>query len=861
MADQRTEAAEWRLAAIIESSDDAIVSNDPNGFIKSWNRAAERMFGYTEAEAVGRHITLIIPADRLAEEDFILSKIRRGERVEHFETIRQRKDGSQLPISLTVSPVRDGAGRVIGASKIARDITERTLAAARLAEAQAAQAELLRRLLTLVSASGTLLGSPGIDATVEGTVSLARELVVADAYALWRFDAYTNEWRPIATTGLSPEFIEEARAVQAPRQELSFRDPLVVDDVETSPILEVRRDAYRREGITSAIIVPLTIRGVPNGTLVFYSKHRRTFTGVEIETARALGNLAAAGITTAELYDEQRRSREQADFLGEVGTALASSLDWRRALEAVARLAVPRIGDWCTVDLKSASGEFERIAAAHRDPEKTPVAWQMQVRGAGSEPPCGVEAVVGTGHSVALPYVTETVLSEMAGGDADWVRTMQTLGLVSYMCVPIRVQDRPIGAITFASSERGRHYTDADLRFAEQVALRVGLAIENARAYQEAREASRLKDEFLATLSHELRTPLNTLLGYARMMQSGVIAEDRQARAIEVIERNATSLSQIVADVLDVSRIISGKLRLDIQQVDVGPVVREALETVRPAAEAKQIRIVTSLESMDNVVNADAARLQQVLWNLLSNGVKFTPPGGRIDIHVRQVADLVEIEVTDSGIGIAPDFLPYVFDRFRQGDSRFSREHGGLGLGLAIARHIVEMHGGRIDASSAGAGRGATFRVALPRAASSGERDSGVGIRSDVMRRRLSGLRVLAVDDQEDSLAMLRDILEAAGAQVITASAAAEAIRLIEASPPDVLLADIGMPGMDGLELIRRLRRSGVPAAKRLPAAVITAYVRSEDRAAALESGYHLHVAKPVDPNEVIRIVGSLAGR
>lgn len=862
MADHRNDVAERRLAAIVDSSDDAIVSKDLNGFIISWNRSAERMFGYTEAEAIGRHITLIIPSDRIAEEDLVLSKIRRGEPVEHFETIRQRKDGSQLPVALTVSPVRDSSGKVIGASKIARDITDRTIAAARLAEAQAAQAELQRRLLTLVSASGTLLGSPRIDATVEGTMSLARELVDADAYALWRFDTYTGEWRAVTTSGLSQEFLAEGGGAHAAgHADLSFRNPFVADDVETAPILEGRRVFYRREGIRSVIIVPLVIRGHASGTLVFYSKHRRIFTAVEVETARALGNLAASGITTAELYEEQQRIREQADFLVEAGAALASSLDYEQTLRTMARLAIPRVADWCAVDMKTVSGTLERLAVAHVDPEKIALAQQLQQRYGDPESPYSVETVVRTGRSVILPHITDAMLGEVARGDEDRLRMMRMLGLVSYMCVPLRVQDRTVGALTFVSSDEARHFTDADLRFAEQVAARAGLAIENALAYEDAREASRLKDEFLATLSHELRTPLNTLLGYARMMRSGVISTDRQARAIQVIERNATSLSQIVADVLDVSRIISGKLRLDIQPVDIAPVIREALETVRPAADAKQIRIVTSLESLDNLVNADPARLQQVLWNLLSNAVKFTPSGGHVEIRVRHVDDAIRLEVADSGIGITADFLPYVFDRFRQADSRFSREHGGLGLGLAIARHIIEMHGGRIEVSSAGAGRGATFVVTLPRSAPHVDTDASGGGRLDQVRRRLSGLRVLAVDDQEDSLEMLRDILEAAGAQVITASAGAEAIELIEASPPDVLIADIGMPGMDGLELIRRLRQSGVPAAKRLPAAALTAYVRSEDRAAALASGYHLHVAKPVDPNEVVRIVGSLAGR
>jgi CheY-like chemotaxis protein len=301
-------------------------------------------------------------------------------------------------------------------------------------------------------------------------------------------------------------------------------------------------------------------------------------------------------------------------------------------------------------------------------------------------------------------------------------------------------------------------------------------------------------------------------------------------------------------------------LRFEMEPIDPALVVREAIDTVRPAADAKNIRIVTTIDPLDTLPRADPARLRQVMWNLLSNAVKFTPPGGRVDVRVRANATTADIEVADTGIGIAPEFLPYVFDRFRQADSRFSREHGGLGLGLAIARHIVEMHGGQIEASSAGQGKGSTFRVRLPLSPSRAA-DRREPFRVTPTSRQLAGVRVLAVDDQEDALDMLRDALEAAGAEVTTALAAEEAIGLLDRVAPDVLLADIGLPGMDGFELIRRVRRSANARTQRLPAAAITAYARPEDRRYALENGFQEHVPKPVDPAEVVRIVGSLAGR
>ena len=519
---RRIDRSVLRLAAIVESSDDAIVGKDLNGIVFSWNRAAERIFGYDADEMIGRSIRTIIPDDRQSEEDDVIARIHRGERVHHFETIRRRKDGTLLPISLTISPICDLDGLVIGASKIARDITERKQAEA-----------------------------------------------------------------------------------------------------------------------------------------------------------------------------------------------------------------------------------------------------------------------------------------------------------------------------------------------------------ERARLLRVAQEASRLKDDFLATLSHELRTPLNAILGYTRMLRSGLISEDKQGRALEIIERNATSLTEIIEDVLDVSRIISGKIRLNVRSVDVQTVIREGIEAVRPAADARGIRLECTFDSNDTPVSGDPERLQQILWNIVSNAVKFTDRGGRVQVRLEHSDSDVEIVVSDTGIGIALEFLPYVFERFRQGDSGVTREHGGLGLGLAITRHLVEMHGGTIEVSSEGLGTGATFRVKLPlmivhekqrevrrehpRAHRSGS--------TDIPLAALQGVSVLAVDDDVDALMMAREILEAAGASVTTADSALQALSLIDVSPPDVLLADVGMPKMSGFELIAAIRQSPNARVREMPAAALTAYARSEDRAHALRSGFQLHLAKPIDPGELMEAIASLANQ
>ena len=388
-------------------------------------------------------------------------------------------------------------------------------------------------------------------------------------------------------------------------------------------------------------------------------------------------------------------------------------------------------------------------------------------------------------------------------------------------------------------------------------------------ARSDAVAANRLKDDFLATLSHELRTPLNAILGYIRMLRRGVFDEARREHALQVVERNASTLTQMVEDVLDVSRIVAGKIRLNVQPVDVARVLEEAIATVKPAADARGVTLEAVLDSGAGPVAGDPERLQQVLWNLLSNAVKFTPREGRVQIRLERVHSHVEIVVSDTGVGIPPEFLPHVFERFRQADSRFSREYGGLGLGLAIARELVHLHGGSIEAVSEGVGKGATFRVRLPlmivhgtaTRESIGPSETDVGAAADSPDARLDGVRVLAVDDDPDATSLMREVLEAAGASVLSAHSAPAALSILAREHPDVLLTDIGMPGMDGFMLIAKVRASADPATREIPAAALTAYARSEDRVRALKSGFQMHLAKPIDPAELIAAVLSLARR
>ena len=860
-----------RLADIVENSEDAIVGADLDGLIHWWNPAAERMYGYTAAEACDRSIRLIIPPEREHEEQDVVQRVRNGERIPAFDTVRRRKDGSPIPVALTVSPIRDREGRIVGASKIFRDITDRQRIEGELRDIQ-------QRLMGLATAAASLVGSPTVGAVLSATITLARDVFDADGYALWRVD-HEGEWRIVQSFGVSDQFagrMVKDTASWPLASRVPFSEPLVCEDVSTAPMLSELRDAYQSEGIASIVVFPLLIRGERSGTLVFYSHQPCRYRDVDIRVGTALANLAASALTTAELYEEQRKARDAADharqraaFLAQAAATLGASLDYQRTLEAVAALAVPTIADWCAVAIVGDRGTLHQLALAHVDPAKIELARTLQERypadpGASGGP----YEVIRTGKPIIVRRI-QTELLDTTARDSEHRQILRELNLTSYMCVPLATHSQPFGAITFVSAESGREYSEDDLRFAQDLAMRASLAVDNARSYARANEASRLKDEFLATLSHELRTPLNAVLGYARMLRLGSIGPDKQRAALDVVERNATALKQIIEDVLDVSRIVAGRLRLNVEPVDLTNILQEAAATVMPAAHAKGVRLEAIIDPLTSPISGDPDRLQQVVWNLLSNAIKFTPRAGKVQLRLARVNSHVEITVSDTGRGIDRQFLPFVFERFRQADAGFSREHGGLGLGLAIARQLTELHGGTILAASDGPGLGATFTVRLPlmivhpMPSYSGVRLQPLADRQPLVAcdaPRLDGVRVLAVDDEPDSLELLKTVLEGAGATVTTSPSAQAALDTLVASSVDVIVADIGMPAMDGLQLIRAIRQMSGSVGS-TPAAALTAYARSQDRVTSVASGYQMHLIKPIDPVELIVAVAALVGR
>ncbi|HEX8617471.1 MAG TPA: GAF domain-containing protein, partial [Thermoanaerobaculia bacterium] len=533
-------------------------------------------------------------------------------------------------------------------------------------------------------------------------------------------------------------------------------------------------------------------------------------------------------------------TEENLRFLAEIGGLLSSSLDYETTLRTVARLAVPEIADWCAVDIADDQGGHHRLAVAHVDPDKVELALEIDRRFPAAPENDTVGRVIKSGKSEWLRDIPPDMI-EKAPLHPEHREILRALGLLSFMVVPLRVHERTLGAVTFALSDSRRHFTEADLAFAEELGRRAAIAIENARLYSAAQAANQAKDDFLATLSHELRTPMTAVLGWSRMLKMGLSAEEAN-EAVEAIDRSASVQMKLIEDVLDMSRIMAGKMRIDAVPVDVCAIAQSALATVHPAAAAKQIEIFTSFPREAPYVLGDEGRLQQIVWNLLTNAIKFTDPGGEVSLRLTSTGDSVKLIVRDTGAGIDLAFLPHVFERFRQQDSSTTRAHGGIGLGLAIVRHLVELHGGRISAESEGIGRGSTFTVELP--AMRTRRATELAPAVSHAMPSLEGMSLLLIDDEAMTRDVIAVMLRRAGAKIVTADSVRAAQEALAGFKPDAILSDIAMPGEDGYAFLRAFRVHD----QTTPVIALTAFGRPEDREKALASGFNAFIKKPVDP-------------
>lgn len=546
---------------------------------------------------------------------------------------------------------------------------------------------------------------------------------------------------------------------------------------------------------------------------------------VEVRSAHKMINdtLVSRGVTMD--VTARKRAEQRSMFLAEASGVLSASLDYETSLSRIADLIVAQIGDWCVIELIEEK-ELSRIAAADRSGVVDHVRDEDLVR-----------RVIETGSPVLK-----------AEGDQ------------SLVVVPLSAAGPSFGSITIASADLARTYDEDDLALAVELGRRVGYAIDRAKLYRDAQAANRAKDEFLATLSHELRTPMTSALGWASMLRLADTPPETFTLAVETIERSIRAQAKLIDDIFDVSRIVTGKLQLQISPVDLPRVIQAAVEAIQPSITAKSLRLELAYDTMEQTLLGDAARLQQVIWNLLSNAVKFTPAGGTIRIDMRRSSDgEIKLAVSDTGQGIPPRLLPVIFERFRQGDSSSTRAHGGLGLGLAIVKSIVELHGGTIIGESAGEGQGAVFTLTLP--LSQPQRGDGIAASAFETEVSLSGVEVLVVEDDDDTRVMLTRALEQHGAYVVSVASASAALDAVRVRPPHVVVSDIAMPGEDGCSLMMKIRDGAVESCRDVPAIAITAFMRPDDRERILAAGFREQLVKPVDPVVVLRTVRDLVAR
>ena len=777
------------LAAIVDSADDAIISKDLDGVIQWGNAAAERMFGYRQDELVGRSVRILIPAAHQHEEDLILARLRKGERIEHFETKRVRKDGQILDISLTISPVKDSAGKIIGVSKIARDITAQKRAASELAAQQA------WFRITLSS-----IGDAVIAADPQGRVTFVN--ATAERLTGW----------------------PETEAVGRPLHDV-FN---IINETTGQPV----------ENPATLVMKLGHMVGLANHTvLIARDGTERPIADSAAPIRDAEDRMLGVVLVFRDITEERRAEDALAEQREWLETTLDSIGDAVIATDVhggvvfmnpVAEYLTGRTAAFARG--RSFHEVFRIVSEQNRQVVKDPVGRVIADGG-----------VVGLGQPTLLVAAdgTERPIDESAA--------------------PIRNRDgRIVGVVLVFRDVSERRRVELERQAAAGERDRLLDAERAARA--DAERASRLKDEFVAMVSHELRTPLNAILGWTQLMTRGKNDAATVDRGLDIISRNTRLQAQLISDLLDISRIVSGKLQLEMQQVDLHRVATDAVETMRQEAESKQVQLHQTLDPQAGTVAADPARLQQVLWNLLSNAVKFTPAGGRIDVMLRRNGATAELLVADTGAGIRPEVLPHVFDRFHQADRSITRRFGGLGLGLSIVKHLVELHGGNVVAESGGEGHGATFRISLP--VSTGAAPAHVAAPGRMESQppvSLESMRVLVVEDEPDTREFLKRLLESHGAAVAVAVSADEALAALRGDPPDVLISDIGLPDVDGYELIQRIRTGSPGEGSMIPAIALTAYARPEDRARALRSGYQIHLAKPVEPAELVMTIASFS--
>jgi PAS domain S-box-containing protein len=835
---------------LVESVVDyAIFMLDADGRVATWNVGAERIKGYRADEVVGEHFSRFFTSEDVAAgkpERELVAAAEHG-RSAH-EGWRVRKDGTRFWASVVITALRDERGLLRGYGKVTRDLTERRIVEEELRAAE----QRFHHLVDAVTDYAIFLLDP------DGSVSTWNA-------GAERIKGYTAD--EIIGRHFSVFYTEHDRAAGRPQQ--------ILEAVLREGRFEDEGWRVRKDGSRFWADVILTPLKDDHGKVVGFAKVTRDLTARraaeenERQLLRERAERAAAEESERRLRDSEaneRRARGHLEILSRAGEIFSGAPEVDDALERVLHVAFPSLADFAFFDLIEGR-EVRRIGAAHDDREIDRLL--ENTRWGRFEDVASVSALT-SGKTGFFPQIDDAWRRRVATSP-EHLELMRDLALSSLVSVPLRAGGELLGALTLCFGRSGRHHTIDDQHLAEELSRRCAAGVAQTRLYAaaqaaagDAEEANRIKDEFLATVSHELRTPLTSILGWATILRDKRV-EPVLTNGIEAIHRNAEAQARIIEDILDVSRIITGKLRLDLKPANLATIVREAIEVVRPSADAKRIAIEVVPHGDSTILVGDAERLRQVVWNLLSNAVKFTDAGGVIVVSFEQQGPLLRVAVRDTGRGIDPQLLPHVFERFKQADSSATRRYGGLGLGLAIVRHIVELHGGSVQVESGGLGKGSTFTVTLPvRAVVPDEVEDVSSTERPLPSPRpaaasLDGLRVLVVDDDEDARLLLESVLTSAAAVVQTADSAASGFDAIGSFRPDILISDIGMPGQDGYALIRRVRALPSALGGGMPSIALTAYTRPQDRTRALASGFTTHVGKPVNPDDLVAAVANLA--
>ena len=937
LTEQALQETNQTLQAIVQASPLAILSLDTEANLKMWSPAAQTIFGWTEQEVLG-HPLPFIPEDKREEYQRLHQFKLQGNSVKGLELRRQKKDGSPIDIAIWGAPLQDSQGNISSTMAIIADITERKQAIDEAARSAAAIASLNQDLQRRVSELQTLFEVIPISIAITQDAE-CRHIQVNSTFAkILKIppDANASCTPPRGAPQPTYQVCRDGTELPGDEQPLQYAAAHSTE-VRDAEIDIVREDGavFNLYGYAAPLFDEQgNARGAVSAFLDI-TERKRTETALREseERFRKFFEEAPIGICVVELNGRFIEvNKTYCQMLGYLEPELYQLTfaeithpeDAEIDLGYAEQLFKGEISSY-QIEKRyiKKNGEivWVNLTATMISEQEGKVCYGLGMVEDISDRKCTQEALQDTNQTLQaliqacplaitvfnlddglvkmwnpaaetifgwseqevlgrfLPSVPEDKQHEFLA-NLDSIRRGETLtGLetrrqkkgdvpidISVWAAPLRDAQGNVNCLSIVADISDRKRLEAE---------RAQLLVREQAARTEAEAANRMKDEFLATLSHELRTPLNAMLGWTQMLRTRKFDQATTARALETIDRNTKSLATLIEDILDVSRIIRGKLHLNIRPVELISIVEAAIETVRPAATLKEIQLDCLLDHSMGVVLGDGNRLQQVVWNLLSNAVKFTPKGGRVEVRLEQgtevgsnVPSYVQIQVSDTGKGIARDFLPYVFDRFRQENSSTTRSYGGLGLGLAIVRHLVESHGGTVSADSPGEGQGATFSVQLPLVSAltaASERsllDSTVEDNVPVERlSMLDGLRVLVVDDEADARELVATMLREYNVEVIAVASASEALEALQRSKPDVLVSDIGMPGEDGYTLMRKVRALEAEQGGQIPAVALTAYAREEERRSALAAGFQQHMPKPVNVVELAAIVANLAGR